>query len=291
MDILIFFQQIQNPILDFIFENFTHLVNEIVMVGIISVIYWCYSKKTAQLIAFSLFASGIVVQITKIICRVPRPWILDNRIQPKPEILETATGYSFPSGHTQNSTAFCNSSASTIKHKGIKVVILLIPIFVMISRMYVGVHTPQDVLTSYVIATIITWIVIKVFEKYSIKRIQTLSMVIFTSSILGLIYSCCVVNAGVSTFELVDDAAKICGCGIGFSIGVYLETKYINFKEVTSTRNKLVVVVLGIIGTLILKLSTGLLPDNVIFVALSYMLITFWISYAYPLIFTKFLKK
>ena len=291
MDILIFFQQIQNPILDFIFENFTHLVNEIVMVGIISVIYWCYSKKTAQLIAFSLFASGIVVQITKIICRVPRPWILDNRIQPKTEILETATGYSFPSGHTQNSTAFCNASASTVKHKRIKIVLLLVPIFVMISRMYVGVHTPQDVLTSYVIATIITCVVIRVFEKYSIKRIQTLSMIILIFSIAGLIYSCYIVNTGISTFELVDDAAKICGCGIGFSIGVYLETKYINFVEVTGAKNRLVVVVLGIVGALVLKLGTGLLPDSVMLAALSYMLITLWISYLYPLIFTKFIKK
>jgi len=291
MDILIFFQQIQNPILDFLFENFTHLVNEIVMVGIISIIYWCYSKKTAQLIAFSLFASGIVVQITKIICRVPRPWVLDNRIQPKPEILETATGYSFPSGHTQNSTAFCNASASTTKHKGIKTVLLLIPIFVMVSRMYVGVHTPTDVLASYIIATAITYIVIKVFEKYSIKKIQTLSMIILISSIISLVYTYYVVNTGISTFELADDAAKICGCGIGFSFGVYLETKYINFKEITSTRSRLIVGVLGIVGALVLKLATGLLPDSVIFAALSYMLITFWISCAYPLIFTQFLKK
>ena len=105
LDILVFLQSIHTPLLDRMM-NFISLLGEIaVPLLVLSLMYWCISRRKAFAVLSSLMAALLATQVVKAIVRSPRPF------QAHPELIEggrieTATGYSFPSGHSTTSSAF-----------------------------------------------------------------------------------------------------------------------------------------------------------------------------------------
>jgi undecaprenyl-diphosphatase len=78
---------------------------------------------------------------------------------------EAATGYSFPSGHTQNvAGTFGSLALGQKKHKAIWIPSVVIIVLVAFSRMYLGVHTPTDVLTSLAIAAALVFCLSPIFR-------------------------------------------------------------------------------------------------------------------------------
>lgn len=287
MDFLYFLQQNHHPIFDIFFENISLLVNQTLIITVVCYLYWCYNKKIAHKIAISYFFSGIVVQSMKIIFRIPRPWILDSRIKPSQEMIETATGYSFPSGHTQTATSACYSLLDTFKKKGILIILIIFPFLMMLSRMYVLVHSPLDVTVSFLVSASITLFTLYYLNKDYDKNIIHLILTMFVLSIFGFIYSIIVVNQEIVSFELADDAIKMMGASAGFTIGCLLEIKHLKFETLKS--NKIIFLIIGLIITLAIKSGLKLiLPVNLFTNYFRYFLILFWISYGYPLLFTKF---
>ena len=289
MDFLYWLQQLRNPILDFIFENISLVVNQTLLIGIVCFLYWCYDKKIAHKIFLSFCASGIAVQTLKIVCRIPRPWILDSRIQPKAKMIETATGYSFPSGHTQTATSACYSLLDVIKNKGIKTILIIFPILMMLSRMYVGVHSPLDVTVSFVLSSIIVYACIYFLNKDHDKNLVTMSFILILVSIFTFIYAYIITTNGTSEYELVADSVKQVGASIGFALGAILETKILQFEiKKRNVKQIFIVIVFGLIGALFMK--SGLkfvLPEGIFSDGIRYFLTIFWIIYIYPCIMKK----
>ena len=82
----------------------------------------------------------------KLLCRVPRPWVLDENFTIVEEAREAASGYSFPSGHSQSAVGTFGGLAVTGKNKVLRWIFIAIAVLVPFSRMYLGVHTLWDVL-------------------------------------------------------------------------------------------------------------------------------------------------
>lgn len=107
------------------------------------------NKKIKLLIILNLIISTLLNQILKYAVQRPRP---NN-----PLIEET--GFSFPSGHSMVSLAFYGLLTylilkSNIKHKTIVITFMLILIILIgLSRIYLQVHYPTDVLGGFLIAT------------------------------------------------------------------------------------------------------------------------------------------
>jgi undecaprenyl-diphosphatase len=97
-------ESIRNPFLNVLFELITRLGEELVVFGVICIFYWCLHKETAYELGLSFFASGILVQGLKVTFCVERPVKIDSTLKPLGSVTDTATGYSFPSGHTQSAT-------------------------------------------------------------------------------------------------------------------------------------------------------------------------------------------
>ncbi len=102
--------------------------------------------------------------------------IIKNIIQrPRPEVLRLIpeSSFSFPSGHSLVSTSFCGILIYLIlkseMNKNLKVILTvllaLFPILVGISRIYLGVHYPSDVLGGYLIGILLLFIEISIIEK------------------------------------------------------------------------------------------------------------------------------
>jgi undecaprenyl-diphosphatase len=68
---------------------------------------------------------------------------------------EAASGYSFPSGHSQSAVGTFGAIAATTKKRAVRICAVLIAVLVPFSRMYIGVHTPADVLVAAAMALVL----------------------------------------------------------------------------------------------------------------------------------------
>ena len=74
------------------------------------------------------------------------------------DAIEGASGYSFPSGHTQTSVGTFGGIAAVNKNKIVRWICIAIAVIVPFSRMYLGVHTPLDVGVGAVMAIALIFI-------------------------------------------------------------------------------------------------------------------------------------
>lgn len=105
MNVLWALSEIRTPFFNQVFQFITYLGQELFLIGIICVLYWCVDKRLAAQIGFTYIIAGLCVQGLKITFRIPRPWILDPEFKAVESAVGAATGYSFPSGHTQGGTS------------------------------------------------------------------------------------------------------------------------------------------------------------------------------------------
>lgn len=294
MELLRMLQEIRNPILDIIFKFFTLCAEELVITAIICVLFWCINKKSAYMIAFSFFVSGLVVQGLKITFRVDRPWIRDSRIVPVDGVVKTATSYSFPSGHTQAGTALYTSTAAILRKKWAMVAASVIIAGVMASRMYLGVHTPADVLVSFIVTFIITALICAKYEKLESAGKKTKKVVALAMAgiCIGLIiYDLILLNTGIIEYDNAGDCFKSAGAGLGFCLGWYLETEYVNFDTKTVWWKQVIKLIVGIGVALAIKSVPKLISDSSAVVdVIRYFVTVLWILYIYPLIIKKISK-
>lgn len=294
MDFLKYLEGMRNDILTKIFEIFTLFGEELVILAILCILYWCYSKRLAYRICFSYFVSGLTIQALKITFRIPRPWILDSEFKPVPSAIATATGYSFPSGHTQSATALFGTFFMYAKKTWKKIVCLIIIIGVGLSRMYLGVHTPKDVIVSFLVSgLLVVFAQLVLTEQLLERRRGLISICMGLAAIIVMVYAILLMSREVIEMKYASDCCKAAGAGIGFSIGWYIEAKYIQFQERTcSLRGQIIKCFIGIIGTLAIK--SGLkfvigesIPADII----RYTLTVLWVTAIFPMIIKALFSK
>jgi len=152
MGFLYLLEDIRVPILNEFMLVVTTLGEETAFLVVALVLFWCVDKYLGYYVLSVGFVGTICNQFLKLLFRIPRPWVLDPDFTILEEAREAATGYSFPSGHTQSAVGTFGSIANTAKNKTLRAVAIVISILVAFSRMYIGVHTPLDVIVSVVIA-------------------------------------------------------------------------------------------------------------------------------------------
>lgn len=131
-----------------------------------ALIFWCWSKKDGMFLVASQGFSNVVNGIVKNTFCIYRPWIIDDRVQSS--LMTTATGYSFPSGHSMIAGSFYGGIGKVhAEHTGKKRYfwLWLIPALVTgFARNWVGAHTPQDVVVGLILSVIITLLTYKLFQ-------------------------------------------------------------------------------------------------------------------------------
>ena len=138
MTFLWFLSEHRTPALDKIMQLVTYFGQEIIIIALICALYWCADKRFAYLLGFTYFTAGLCVQTLKITFRIPRPWILDTNFSAVESAVPAATGYSFPSGHTQGATALYFPLALKAKKAWLKIFSVCLFFMVGFSRMYLA---------------------------------------------------------------------------------------------------------------------------------------------------------
>ena len=296
MDFLLWLQNHRTPVLDKIMSILTYLGSEYVILAVLCILFWCVNKKTAYKTCFSFFLSGLAVHGLKMICRVERPFVRDNRLHVVESAAGDATGYSFPSGHTQGSAGLFATLAFHFKKSWIYIVSYTIIFIVMFTRLYLGCHTPADVLVSFALAVIIAFVVNMFFDKVNFtKKVRVATFIVIEIISAALIAYCAfLVATGRTTKELAMDCFKAAGIGLGFGLAWFLETGYIDFdpKATKSIGGQILKLIIGIAVTFALKEGIKLISKESIFVnIIRYFAMIMWAVAIYPYILKKISQK
>lgn len=155
MEFLYFLESLRNPICDTLFSLITHIGEETVFILMGLLFFWCINKREGYYMLTVGLVGTVINQFLKLWFRIPRPWVRDPNFTIVESARAEATGYSFPSGHTQSALGTFGSIARWNKQVWVRIVCLVICLLVPLSRMWLGVHTPADVGVSALVAAVL----------------------------------------------------------------------------------------------------------------------------------------
>jgi hypothetical protein len=118
----------------------------------LALVYWTVDVRTGVRLGIALMISVAVNWLLKLLFHGPRPYWLDARV-----VLYGAAESSFgiPSGHAQNSVVFWGVLAQAINRWWAWGVAIALITAVGLSRVYLGVHFPSDVVAGWLVGLLI----------------------------------------------------------------------------------------------------------------------------------------
>lgn len=191
MELLYWFESIRNPVLDTVMSLITHLGEESLFMIAALFVFWCIDKRRGYYLLSVGFVGTLINQWLKIVCRIPRPWVKDPNFTIVKSAQAQATGYSFPSGHTQSVVGWMGGIARFTKYRWLQILCIILMTLTAVSRMYLGVHTPADVGVSFAVAAVLVLLLYPLIEStlWFPKRMYAITgaMLILSLAFVGFV--------------------------------------------------------------------------------------------------------
>lgn len=275
IEIVLFFQQLREACGD-TFNKFCILLASIAvdfyMVLPALMIFWVLNKKKGTQILASYGTAIFFGAFLKGVFCVYRPWIRDSRVKPLKDVLGNASGYSFPSGHSTSTSGFYSGLICAYrKYKGLIVFAVIMILVTMVSRVYLGVHTPQDVLVGGALGVIAALLISYIFslaEKY--KNADIIILIVSAVLVIAVLIYFSLKSYPVDYVDgkvIVDpkkmmvDGFKDPGVFFGIILGWFIERRFIKFDVSGTLIQKVLRCVFGaliyIIYELVIVLPLG----------------------------------
>ena len=262
MDILRAIAEIRNPVFDAFFSLITRMGEEVFFLAIAIIFFWCVNKREGYFVLLTGLFGTVLNQGAKLLFRIPRPWVYDPTFEVVGDAKVAATGYSFPSGHTQNAAGTLGAISAykpTVKKTIICTALILLVAF---SRMYLGVHTLLDVVVSLVFALILILVLRPVFtddEKFHkfMPWVVTFG-VIFSVGLLAFVVSI----GGDETLDPhnyesgLKNACTLMGCTIGLIPAYIVDRKWTKFETKAPWYAQIIKIAIGL--AVVLAIKSGL---------------------------------
>ena len=295
MAFLKFLEGLRNPFLDVFFSLVTRLGEELIFILVGLIFYWCVDKRKGYFLLSVGFIGTLLNQFLKLCFRIPRPWVKDPSFTIVESAREAATGYSFPSGHTQSSVGVFGGIARISRKKTVIGICLAACILVPLSRMYLGVHTLLDVGVSVLIAAalilglkpLIDWLMEKKNGLVIYFSCLLIASVAFLMYVLLFPFPA---DIDPHNYESgLKNAYKILGCLLGLFAAYFVDAHYVKFEVKASLSVQVTKLVLGLFPLFAIK--EGLrVPIELIFgemvgSGVRYLLIAFFAGGIWPMTF------
>lgn len=274
-EIIIALQSIHNPILDGFFSLITQLGSEEFYVVIIALLFWCVSKRLAFRLSVVFLSSQFLNSFVKNLWKVQRP-IGQPGIRSL--MVHTATGYSMPSGHSQGAGTFWGYLALRVRKRLLTVWAIAVMLLVGLSRVYLGVHWPQDVVVGLTFGVGFAYL-FTLFDSWWVQANVSFTINMAIALVLPPL---------LLLLDRSPDAIKIVGFLMGLAPGYLIEERWIDFKERQSLEQQIGKLLLGLI--ILLALKAGLkpiLPVSVFSDIFRYALIGLAASLGLPYLFRR----
>ena len=260
MEFLQWLETIRFPVMDDFMLAITNLGDEIALLVVALVFFWCIDKRKCYYIMSIGFVGTIVNQFMKLLFQIPRPWVRDPSFTAVEAAKESAGGYSFPSGHSQNSVGIFGGIAAIEKNKFIRILSIIICVLVPFSRMYLGVHTPADIFVGAAMAIALIFILKPLIFGFDGKLIP---YVLGFMTALAVAYLCFIeffpFPEDIDPHNLASgtkNAYTFIGALTGFCVVYFVDTKWLKFPVNAVWWVQVIKVVVGFV--LVLALKEGL---------------------------------
>lgn len=221
------------------------------------ILFWCVSRRAGLFLLAVMSFGRLINSLVKDIFCVYRPWILDLNVHPAHKAMAKASSYSFPSGHTQFTAAIYGGLAYFYRRKFPWLIIpcALIILLVALSRNFLGVHTPQDVLFAILEMTVLIILADKIFD--AVERDRRLGVAVFAVGTIftaaaafymltknypvDYLYGKIIVTPETARLDSIDSI----GVTVGFLLGWALEWRFVNFSLNVDRATKIRRVIIG----------------------------------------------
>ncbi len=251
MQFLYLLEGIRCPFLDAVFGLITELGGETLYMALAIAVYWCVSKGLGFYILTTGFVGTIANQFLKLCFRIPRPWVLDPDFEIVESARAAATGYSFPSGHTQNAFSSFGCLGMWAK-KGWRVLCFAIVVLIGFSRMYLGVHTPLDVGVAFILGLVLMLVLYPLFRDIEAhpKRMYAVIAGMLALTIAYLCYAeLWPFPADIDADNLAsgrENGYKLLGAASAMLLSYWLDRRYIRFETKAQPLTQALKLVLGL---------------------------------------------
>ena len=240
----------------------TQLGGEVIFIVAAVVVFWCVSKWEGYYLMTIAFCGTVLNQFLKLICRVPRPWVRDPNFTIVESARAEATGYSFPSGHTQNAIGLFGGMARWGGRRWVRIGLTALALVIAFSRMYLGVHTPADVGVSLVLAAALVLGLYPLMRRAQEKPRYmgyVLAAMLVVSGAFVVFVETCGFPADMDAENLasgIGNAWKMLGAVAGMTLAWLLDRRYTHLETQAVWWVQVLKVVVGM--ALLLAIKSGL---------------------------------
>jgi len=279
IDVILWFQQF-SPTFDLLFKGLTFLGNLEFFLLFPPLIYWCVSRRTGVRLSILLLISAHVNFFAKIIADQPRPFTYDSRVK----AIVAADGGGFPSGHTQGAVVVWGYLAYCLRNPLMWVVTALLMIGIPLSRVYLGVHFPTDLLGGYILGAVMLAVYIRLAPTVeSLLNARGFGWQI-GAAIVGPFVLMTILPGG-------DDGVVTCAALMGQSVGFVLERRWVGFRAGGVWWRRILRYIIGVAIMFALYLGLKSVFDTLepasLFRFVRYLLVGLWGGFGAPWIFVK----
>ena len=257
-------QQCNTSFLDTLAKCITFFGEETIAIVIVALFYYAINKEFGKKLIYIVLASNMLNGVIKNFVKAPRP-IGEEGIRSLRT--ETATGYSFPSGHSQSAAALYPTIVRKRGHHWLHIITGVLIFLIALSRLYLGVHYPIDVIVGVALGLLISYGGYYLYDKVKTNRLLLITaLVMLPFAVVFLIQN----------NPLYADFFKSYGMYLGAALAFSFESRFVNFDTKVVFWKKVVRMVVGLV--IIVALQRGLklvFPDLAYWHLLRYFLMGF----------------
>lgn len=257
MEFLYFLESIRFPALTEFMLLITRLGEETAFLVAALIIFWCVDKYKGYYTLGVGLVGTLINQFLKITCRVPRPWVANPDFTIVESAREAATGYSFPSGHTQTAVGTFGCIAAFTKKTWIRVSAIVLAVLVGLSRMYLGVHTPADVIVGTIQSLALVFLFLPMGKEQGSKGIPWIfgGLLVLTGVYLAYVtvYPFPESIDPHNYESAIKNAYTLMGCSVGILIVYFADEKKLHFETKAIWWAQVFKIILGLAVVLLVK--------------------------------------
>lgn len=268
-----------SPLLDAPFKILTYTGDQMFYILFFPLLIWSIHHRIGIRLTVFFLINAYLNVIAKLVVVQPRPVDFDATVRS----LVKASGGGLPSGHTQNAVVVWGYLFKHFNQRWVRILALFMILLVPLSRIYLGVHFPTDVLGGYLIGVVVLILILR-FENPVINwlAVQPPWVQLLPAVFLPII----------AAFAIPSDASTgmtICGVLFGGGIGICLERRYIEFEVPEIPWKKIVCYLFGISILMIIYLGSKKVVSNLepepLFRFVRYAVIGIYIVFIAPWLF------
>lgn len=293
---------------------FSFMGSELFYILLLPILYWSVDSALGLRVGFILLFNTWLNELLKVVFHDPRPYWVSTEVQ----AYASETSFGLPSGHSQSAVAVWGMIAYYVNRRWVWVVSVALMVLIGLSRIFLGVHFPTDVLFGWLIGALLLMCFIKFWDPVTawLKRLtfaqQILAALLVSLGFIGTMQLAIsflgdwtipqewLANAAVAFPEgpapdplNINGVVSMAGILFGLSLGLAWTARRGGFSTDGTFLQRCVRILAGLIGLLILYVGLKLiLPSGKDFLptALRYIrygLVGVWVSAGAPWLFIR----